>query len=110
MNSVRSVAHGGASIWADIIERRFSWTKPEKALIPTVVFQSRQKCAAARVTVLSELCTKMGRQDVSIALDSWERSVHHELCAECLRVARIATAIGRTHIWNNLGGYFFGDN
>ena len=110
LNSLRSIAHGSASIWEDIINERFCWTKPDKPLVPTTSCQFRQKCTAARMIVLNELLTKIGKQDTGIALDSSQKGPHHEFCAECLRVVQLASDIGRIYIWKNLGRYFLGDN
>ena len=60
------------------------------------------------MNVLGEVLMKVGRQEIGVALDSWEQSSHHEFCAEGLEIAKLASDRGRKHIWNNLGRYFLG--
>ncbi|KJA19711.1 hypothetical protein HYPSUDRAFT_44000 [Hypholoma sublateritium FD-334 SS-4] len=109
-NSMRSVAHGTAAIWDDVVSRSFRWTKPTELTIPTISCASKPKCTAARTLALAEVCAKVGKQDAGIALDVWKRGAGCEFCAECLRAAQTACEGGRAYIWDHLARYFLGDN
>ena len=107
---MRSIAHGSTAIWEGVVDPMFSWTKPDRQMLPATGCPSIKRCTIARTVVLGEVFMKIGSQDIGIALDSWEKKAHHEFCGECLRVAKLISESGRAHVWHNLGKYFFGDN